>query len=262
MKPFYFGTAAKPLLGLLHAAARTSESRRAVVVCPPFGPEYMRAYRALRELAHRLAAEGLCTVRFDYYGTGDSSGREEEGTPEQWLDDIEAALVEAQEASGGGSLSIVGLRLGATLAMLACRRRPDIDRLVLWDPVVVGRTYLAELVDRHNALVAERPSPRGYRVCEPPTELLGTPVTPAVLSFLESLDLLRFERPPAARTCVISSSDDEHASEDLARRLREAGADVHFERRPGPRVWLKEDDVIRALVPHAAIGTIASWLAQ
>jgi uncharacterized protein len=261
MKPFYFGSAGKPLLGLLHAAARTSGSRRAVVVCPPFGPEYMRAYRALRELSHRLAAEGLCTVRFDYYGTGDSSGREDEGTPEQWLDDIEAALVEAQEASGGGSLSIVGLRLGATLAVLACRRRRDIDRLVLWDPVVIGRTYLAELVDRHNALVSERPRPRGYRVSEPPTELLGTPVTPAVLSFLESLDLRRFERPPAARTCVISS-DDQHASEDLVRRLLEAGADVHFERRPGPRVWLKEDDVIRALVPHAAIGTIASWLAQ
>jgi uncharacterized protein len=261
MKPFYFGSAAKPLLGMLHPPAKASSGRRAVVLCPPFGPEYVRAHRALRELAHRLAIQGLCTVRFDYFGTGDSSGREEEGSPEQWLDDIDAAVLEAREA-GGGSVSLVGLRLGATLAALASLRRSGIERLVLWDPIVIGRTYLAELVQRHRALVAERPRPRGYRVSDPPTEVLGSPMTPPVLSFLESLDLLALAPPSAPRICVISS-DGDPSSERLADRLRGQGADVQFEHRPGHRVWLKEDDIIRALVPQATtLGAIASWLSQ
>ena len=259
MRPFFFGKANKPLFGMLHPPGKASRAHGAAVVCPPFGPEYVRAHRALRELARRLAADGLCTVRFDYYGTGDSSGREDEGSPEQWLDDIDAALLEAKEAGEGGGVCLVGLRLGAALAVLACLRRRDIERLVLWDPVVVGRSYHAELLQRHRALVAERPRPKGYHVPDLPTELLGSPVTPSVRAFFESLDLLTVEPLPVRRVCVVCS-DANPSSERLAARLREQGSDVHLAHSPGHRVWLREDEFFRTLVPQATIDTIASWL--
>ena len=261
MEPLFFGRADTPLFGMLHRPAMTTERRGTVVLCPPFGQEYGRAHRALREMAHRLSAMGFCTLRFDYYGTGDSSGREEDGSPDRWLDDVDAALVEAREAGGGGKICLVGLRLGGTLAALAGLRRDDIDRLVLWDPIVLGRSYLTELVRRHQAVLAERPKPRGYRVTDPPTELLGAPITPPVLAFLESLDLLGLERPAAHRICVVSS-DSSPLSDRLAARLREQGAEVQLEHRPGLTVWLKEDEIIRTLVPLEVIGTIVSWLSK
>jgi exosortase A-associated hydrolase 2 len=261
MEPFFFGSVDKPLFGILHRPAATTGARGTVVLCPPFGQEYIRAHRAVRETAHRLCAMGFLALRFDYYGTGDSSGREEDGSPDQWLDDIDAALVEAREVGDGRRICLVGLRLGATLAALACLRHNDIDRLVLWDPIVHGRSYLAELVQRHQAVVAERPKPREYRITDPPTELLGTPVTPRVLAFLDSLDLLDLDRPPAHRVCVVSS-DNSPSSTRLAARLREQGADVQQEQGHGLKVWLKEDEFIRVLVPQEIIGTIASWLAR
>ena len=261
MRPFFFGKADRPLFGMLHPSAKSGNARGAVVLCPPFGPEYVRAHRALRELATRLATDGLCTIRFDYYGTGDSSGREDDASPGQWLDDIDAAIHEAREAEGGNGICLIGLRLGATLAALACLRRQDIARLVLWDPIVVGHAYLAELLQRHRALLEERPKPRAYRVPDPPTELLGTPITPSIIGFLESLDLLSQEPLPVRRVYIISS-DGSPSHQRLAVRLREQGADVQVEHCPGHRVWLKEDDLIRALVPQTTIGTIASWLAR
>ena len=155
----------------------------------------------------------------------------------------------------------MGLRLGAALAALACLSRRDVERLVLWDPVVAGGAYYADLVQRHRALVAERPKPRGYEVPDLPTELLGSPVTPAIRAFLESLDLMTLEPLPVRRICVVCS-DASPLTERLATRLREQGADVHLAHSPGHRVWLKEDESFRALVPQATIGTIASWLSQ
>ena len=44
------------------------------MLCYPWGSEYIYAHRSLRLLAQRRAAAGIHTLRFDYFGTGDSDG--------------------------------------------------------------------------------------------------------------------------------------------------------------------------------------------
>ncbi len=71
---------------LRHIAATTSSActcRRAgvcrlpksIVLCHPWGQEYLRAHRSMRQLGNLLAAAGHHVFRLDYFGTGDSGGR-------------------------------------------------------------------------------------------------------------------------------------------------------------------------------------------
>jgi len=63
-----------------------------------------------------------------------------------WKADIETAMDELRHITDLQQVTLVGLRLGATLAAaVAADRQSDVDELVLWDPVVSGPEYLAEL---------------------------------------------------------------------------------------------------------------------
>ena len=74
--PLYIGAGDAPRLAWYHAPE--VRSGQGVVICPPLGHEYISAYRSLRELADRLAAAGVAVLRFDYHGTGDSAGEDDD----------------------------------------------------------------------------------------------------------------------------------------------------------------------------------------
>jgi pimeloyl-ACP methyl ester carboxylesterase len=261
MKPFYFGRSDQPLFGVCHPADGAAPRRGAAILCYPFGAEYSRSHRAFRELGHQLAAVGFQAFRFDFLGTGDSAGAADQGTVEQWLEDVGSAIDEAKETAGGSRVSLVGLRFGATLAALAAAKRRDVDKAVLWDPVVAGPQYLAELVERHAALVASRPRPKGYEQPDPATEVLGFPLTLALRQGIEAVDLLALSAAPAPQVAVISSENDA-LTLALCARLQKNGAVVEHEHQPGPKVWLRQDTIERSYVPHATLGVIASWLCR
>ena len=94
----------------------------------------------------RLSAAGIDTLRFDYFGTGDSAGEMVDADLAGWETDIELAIEELRDMVGSARVTLIGLRLGATLAARVAARRPgDVDRLVLWDPIQSGLEYLASL---------------------------------------------------------------------------------------------------------------------
>ena len=67
----------------------------------------------------RWASEcGYRLVRFDYSGTGESSGRFEDGTISDWLEDTLAVV----EKFTAGPVILAGSSLGAWVALLAARR--------------------------------------------------------------------------------------------------------------------------------------------
>src|SRR5438046_10636910 len=81
--PFYFGPFAARLFGI-HDAPRTDAGREgSVVLCYPYGRDYVSAFRAYRTLALRLARAGFHVLRFDYRGTGDSAGDIGDASPQQ-----------------------------------------------------------------------------------------------------------------------------------------------------------------------------------
>jgi uncharacterized protein len=195
MRPFFFGKSQSPLFGIHHPPVAAGGRPGAVLLCNPFGQEAIRAHRIYAVLAQRLSRVGLHVLRFDYTGTGDSSGEVEDGNQAQWIDDVVDAHDELAAAAEVNRIAWVGLRYGATLALLAAEKVAGrLADVVLWDPVVNGAAYTSELLEAHAAFMREdlagwKPQPDG-------AEALGFPLGAALREAMSALDLAA---PPARR---------------------------------------------------------------
>ncbi|WP_415975848.1 hypothetical protein [Rhodococcus sp. 077-4] len=139
----WFGSATSPLLGAVHIPDG-SAARGAVVLAPPLGKEQVDSYRGLALLAQNLCAAGLLVLRFDYAGTGDSAGaQDDDGIVEQWRRSVVSA-VEFVRHCGVQNVAVVGLRAGSLLAASVAAECGPLTAMVFWDPVVSGRSYLRE----------------------------------------------------------------------------------------------------------------------
>jgi len=132
-----------------------------VVICPPFGFEYVHGHRSLLHLSDRIAADGFAVLRLEYTGTGNSTGDEgTEGLVQAWLDDIEGALSFGERLTGGPP-TVVGLRLGALLAGVTASRR-DVHSLVAWAPVLRGKRFVREIRALHKVSASRQSQDEGF----------------------------------------------------------------------------------------------------
>jgi len=146
MNPMFIGTAERRLFGLYEPAVAPRGKPRAAVLCYPWGMEYIYAHRSMRQLASRLSAAGFHTLRFDYFGTGDSSGEADQADLAGSIADVEAAMEALKDIAGAPKVVLIGLRLGANIALdVAARHKSEIEALVLWDPIVSGNEYAQTL---------------------------------------------------------------------------------------------------------------------
>jgi alpha-beta hydrolase superfamily lysophospholipase len=258
MRAFLFGRSEAPLFGLHHAPPASSSGRGAVVLCQPFGAEYLRAHRCMRELAARLAQQGFHVVRFDYYGTGDSAGEGEDARLAGWLDDVDTAIEEARELADSQAVSLVGMGLGATLAALAGSRSGEVRHAVLWAPVVKGARYLRELAEEQRAWLEERPRLKELGLAEARDELLGAPVGAGLRDAIERVDLTALERSPARRALVIAPEGDPEAD---ALRVRLAELGCESEAMATAAAAGSTGDFDQQLVPIHTLQAITGWLA-
>lgn len=259
MQPFYFGSSQKQLFGVYHPSEAGGAARgSAVLLCQPLGHEYLRAHRAFRNLAVSLAGQGFHVLRFDYFGTGDSGGNGEDATVDQCLADIETSIEELKDISGRPTVSVVGLRFGATLATLATASRADVDRVVLWDPVLDGRAYVETLVGVHRAWRWDRlgdPGPSDG----PLSELLGFPLTETGLRRLCETRLLPLASGTAPSVSLLTSRE-EPSYAVLRDALRSATIPGVHEVVPGAGDWGRGDLVHHILLPHAMLKAISTVL--
>ncbi|HEX9729019.1 MAG TPA: alpha/beta fold hydrolase [Gemmatimonadales bacterium] len=259
MNPLYFGTSARPLLGVYHPARTGGTQGQGIVLCYPFGQEYMRAHRAFRQLALLLSKRGFHVFRFDYSATGDSAGESGDATTDQWVEDIETAVDELRDTAAIDAVSLIGLRLGAALAATAASRLDELDRLVLWDPVVRGTSYITEIQDARTAHAGNgRPRPASTRD-DGTVGILGFPLTPVLRASLEALDLTRIEPVRAKRSLVVVSGErDEYHELYDARRGRDPA--IEYQHVPTPGNWNEVDNFGSALLPQQIIQAIVAWM--
>jgi alpha-beta hydrolase superfamily lysophospholipase len=239
-----------------HHPARLSVRRGAAVVfCAPIGSEYICAYRVWRILAERLADLGFDVFRFDYEGTGDSSGDIEE--PDRlgaWIRNIECVVTEARALTGSREVALLGLRIGATLALEAAVARGGVDRLVLWSPFGSGRSYVRWL----KALA--RISHKDYAAPEGPDILVAGYILPAAIArALEEVDLNSVSITPAPNVLVVEH-DERLPDPTISQRLERLGSRVECVRPCGTAAMLEQP--ARSQVPDAALDAITSWLAD
>ncbi len=188
MSAFFFHDETKPLFGLYGPPCGERDRDEGVLLCAPTGHEYQRTHWCLRVLAAELLRAGFHVFRFDYSCMGDSWGSFEEATVERWVGDVRAAVQELADNAGVTQISVVGLRLGASLAYAAARE-VSLHQLVLWDPVADGQGYveqLRRLQTRRKETWAAAPS------CTPGAafeDLLGYRYSAALIEQLRGLSL-------------------------------------------------------------------------
>ena len=215
MQAFHFGTSKEPLFGVYHPPEGRSSG--GIVICQPLGHEYIRAHRALRNLAVRLSASGFHVLRFDYFGCGDSSGAGDDASLTRWRLDIGTAIDELKDMAGLSRVSMLGVRFGGTLGALAAARRKDLDALVLWDPVMQGRAYVRELLHVEDQWLKARPGLN--RTAGEHEELIGFPLTSRMREEFEATDLSSSQEWPFRRIALLASNgcDVGQLSEQIGR---------------------------------------------
>lgn len=121
--------------------------RGGAVLCAPLAEEKLWSHRVFVSFARDLAARGFAVLRFDYRGEGDSDRPFEQSDLQTRLEDTAAAIDELKrQVPELRQVTLVGLRLGATIAAAVAAQRDDVDRLVLWDPVTDGADYMQSVL--------------------------------------------------------------------------------------------------------------------
>ncbi|MGH8194160.1 MAG: AMP-binding protein, partial [Woeseiaceae bacterium] len=207
MSSFYFGPL-ESLYGLYNPAIGEIRSLP-VLICPPIGYEYIRCQFLLRTLAERLAEAGVSSLRFDFFGSGDSLGTDIEGTIGRWQQDLSAALDELKRRTGMDRIRVFCFRLTALLALQSLSK-DQIDRWVLWDPAVEGAGYYRELkrMNRekvHKLLVAR--SLRRPRRVPGGEELVGTAFSSATIEAIKALSLRDVDLADKTKVRQVLSAD-------------------------------------------------------
>jgi alpha-beta hydrolase superfamily lysophospholipase len=251
--PFYFQSRGGWLFAWLHRQDNGCRPGQGVVICPPVGYEQIHAHRSLRHLADALARVGFPVLRFDYHGTGDSAGTDEDADRyATWVGNIRDAKTWLQRELGCPRISLVGLRLGATLAVQAAVDEA-VDGLVLWAPVVKGRAYVREM--KALSLTAR---PDGRPASEAPDEIeaAGFVLTASTAHDLGRLDLLQAH--PRCRRALIVARDDAPDDARLLDHFRALGIDTAQTVQPGYTDMMAEPHDTK--VPRQAIGHVVDWL--
>ncbi len=171
------------------ASDRAAASDRAILWCSPMGQEAARTHRISRQLA-KLLSPTIHVMRFDYVGTGDSSGVSEDvDSVDTWIRNIGSAIDALKQQTGVKSVGLAGMRFGASLAWKAALQRPDVHSLSLWDPVVDGNSNLQMLRGMHAEILDLWVCPMGSIESESQEELLGTLWQKPLLSSIETLQV-------------------------------------------------------------------------
>lgn len=257
LMPAYFG----PESGLYGCGHLAADARRgpALVICQPTGHEYERCHRAMRQLAVQAARRGMSALRFDYHATGDSAGDSEELCLARMRRDIEQAIDYWRDRTGAAAVTLVGIRLGATLAAQLAGSGNAIDALVLYAPVLDGRQLLADwereqqaFIDKHSVL------PRAPAA----GDLLGFPLTDALRRELER-EFRPEARPTPVRRVLLLADESELDSPLLSEwgeSFARDGAAVRIEAVADAAIWRREP--MEAIVPIRTIRQILGWLAE
>lgn len=227
---------------------------RGVVICSAHGYEELSTHRIWRKQASRFAEAGMPTLRFDYHGTGDSLGADED--PDRvraWLDSVQAAVTVLRQHAGVREVTLVGFRLGALLAAVAAEAMGGVDGLALLAPPTSGAAYVRQM-----RVLARMAPPIENAPPTPPEwkddlETGGSFLTAQTMRDLEAMDLLALQRRPAARVLMMNRPDMP-ADPRLPERLAELGADVQVDVLKGYREMVRfaphlchppEDDLAR-----------------
>ncbi len=250
--PIYFESGGDSLFGWLHRPAGDGVADVGLVVCNPFGYEAICAHRPIRAFALALSALGIPVLRFDYSGTGDSTGVLAQGEQiTRWCADIAAAIDALRRATGVSRVCLLGIRLGALLAGLAAAQR-EVEAIAAIVPVVSGRLYQREL--RAFQAAANAGAQAGHPAAG--LEVTGFSLSPASLARLATIDLA--SAPASAARVLILDRDDVPVAGGWKKALARGGAAVEYHCLPGFLEMMSTPHA--AEIPQRMVDATVGWM--
>lgn len=262
---FWFGHRDCPLFGWYHAPSLPAR-RCGVVLCPPFGHEYLVSHRAYKKLAIQLAEAGFPVCFFDYAGCGDSGdfAEADTATVPTWQQSIVQAIQALKAKSGVAEVALFGVRLGALLAASVAAQE-GVAALACVAPVVSGRGYVRELVAlaRMSPLAAAVTSPSSA----PPTnpthvvtaeEITGYPFSHATQAALSALDLQKLPLPSCI-PCFMGARDDMKGQEGKCATALETAGHIVTLSNQGGYAAMMTSDAHNTQVPELLWDEIVAW---
>jgi pimeloyl-ACP methyl ester carboxylesterase len=261
MFPLYFGPPSRRLFGAFHEGSPGRSRNLGVLLCNPFGQEAIRTHRLYRVLAGRLAQAGVHVLRFDYFGTGDSAGEDDDASLESWQSDVLLAHRELQRLSGAQDFTWMGSRLGGTAVVRAAQQMPAAEpHVVVWDPVVDGAAYVQLLRSKHVEALEisySLPDPAWRRQLQSePTafrdEAIGIAVSPAMRQQLCALRPDQLNLSTTNEAFVLADPADRAVHAWVAAQ-RARGARAQSVALPQALEWTSDDSLNAALVPAEAV---------
>lgn len=265
--------------GALHAAyfppAGTPHPAGDVLVVPPFAEEMNRCRAMVAMQARAWARIGIGTLVLDPFGTGDSAGEFLDASWAQWQSDLQLGLAWLR-ARGRGCSTLLGIRLGALMASHLATEDEQVTRLLLWQPVLSGKTFYTQFLRiriaaemnlpdrvkttselRQRSVQGEAIEVSGYRIAPPLAAALDEVV------FDESA-LSRAGRPASVEWFEVLAAADatvSPASQQTVDQWGASGVQVHLSSVVGPAFWhVHERELAPALI-EACTTRAAGWAA-
>lgn len=244
--------------GWLHLSHGGAGGNAGVILCGAIGHEALAAHRGWRDLGQSLATAGLTALRFDYPGTGDSVGVEQDpGGIERWVDSIVAAAAFLRAECGVTRISLIGLRLGGALAALAAERIGDVGMLACLNPVLSGRAHIREMTLLANTWWSQAaPDDRCRETPDGCLDVIGHRWNAESLAGLRAIDLMKW--PSWPDQVVLMDGTGRPDVPALAESLRATGVDVTETAFPGATIFLQ--DALRSETPARAFETLCGLM--
>jgi pimeloyl-ACP methyl ester carboxylesterase len=212
---------------LAHLDVPVTPARTGLVIVSPFGWDDICAYRPLRFLARGLAERGVAVLRFDLPGTGDSSGSAlDSRLLSAWISSVQHAVMELKSMAGVQTVSVLGVRLGAMLAIASASEATNIENLILWGPSATGRALLREWRAFRNLEVNEL-APGEIAPTAPldGLEVAGFLLAPETEKDLDAFSIPTLKPPRCERILLLSRDNFPHDNK-LVQFLEKSGSRV------------------------------------
>ncbi|HNW60453.1 MAG TPA: alpha/beta fold hydrolase [bacterium] len=127
--PVTFLSQESQIVGMLHQA----RGKHLVIFCHGFLSSKNDCRRIFVEAARTFAAEGIDTLRFDFYGSGDSAGAFSDSLISRYIANLRDAIDWGRQR-GYDKIAVVGLSMGGAVAILTLAETPA-DALITWSSV-------------------------------------------------------------------------------------------------------------------------------
>ncbi|MFK7993866.1 MAG: amino acid adenylation domain-containing protein [Granulosicoccus sp.] len=192
---FFINTHQRQVYSVMQSPSPANANGVGVLLVPSLGNEQRRCQRPFRGMMQTLARDGFHLLRFDWQGTGNSSGCcSELRDLSLWQGDLQAAGERLSETVD--EIHLVSVRVGALLSAMCSLDNLPFTASYHWDPALSGAAWLNEMqilqrgirADTYRFLFKRKPRTDDLH------EFAGLTIHPELYQRIQSLELMQILR--------------------------------------------------------------------